>query len=159
MLRLTSLWILLCLATTAQARLIVYESFDYASTGDFGRQNSLVQMPGTGFGFATNSSWDIGGYGVSASNWQIADGSLTYPGLPVANNSVIAEPANGVRGASRAAAAPFMGATAPTTNYFSFLIRSTASDPSKFGGLYFDTGANNRGSAAASGQHFVKTSS
>src|SRR6476620_9402138 len=99
----SALGAVLYLAAAARADLIVYESFDYAAG------LPIVQIPGTGTGFAAGSKWNVGGRGASFSNWMTTGGSLSYPGLPVANNSVSAAPTADISGAYRDTAAAFVG--------------------------------------------------
>ena len=141
--RLLCVLMLLYVVVPARADLIVYESFDYPGTDANGRGLPIVQLAGTGTGFVSGSKWNVGGRSAFSSNWSTTTGSLAYPGLSVANNSVEALASSAIQGAYRDTAAAFLRGPS-SVNYLSFLIRWTdaAGALGGFGGIYIDGGVS-----------------
>ena len=100
-------------ARPAFADLIAYDGFNYSPGGD---------LAGNAGGSGFVGAWAPGGFNASIStNYDVAAGSLPFPGLLTGGNRVATGSTDAIAGVSRALASP-LGANASTT-YFSMLLR------------------------------------
>ncbi len=102
-------------ANMSHAALIAADSFDYSPV-----QSDLVGKNG-GIGF--NQNWFAGGFNIGLStNFDIAQGSLSYPGLETSGNRVSSIAVGTISGVARAFP-QIINSSQSTTRYLSFLVR------------------------------------
>ena len=135
-------FLLLALVASAPVRadLLSGDAFAYSPTGS----DLVGKAGGSGWGGA----WSPGGFNASINNnFDIAGGSLTFPGLETSGQRVSSGAQNAISGVSRTLAAP-IAANQTTTRYLSALMRLdgtlNAGAFNGFFGLYLDGGGINQ---------------
>jgi hypothetical protein len=110
--------VLLCLcAAESRGALIAYEGFGYRNIGV-----DLLGRTGGAESFGFAGPWAVGGFNASVhTNYDIAEGSLTFGNLLTDGNRARTGPTAAIAGLTRTFSTP-VGA-AGTTRYFSFLLR------------------------------------
>jgi PEP-CTERM motif len=133
----------LCLHhSTAHAALQSSDSFEYSPVGS----DLLGKAGGTGW----NGPWSAGGFNASFNNnYDIASGSLIYPGLASSGERVTSGAQNAISGITRNLAVPIPAAlNQTTTRYLSVLLRLDSSLNvgafNGFFGVYLDGGTVNQ---------------
>jgi hypothetical protein len=125
---------------SARGDILSSDSFNSAPLGS----DLLGKSSGSGWG----GPWTTGGFNASThTNYDIAGGSLTFPGLETSGERVASGAQNAIAGISRTLATP-IAANQTTTRYLSALMRLdgplNAGAFNGFFGLYLDGGGINQ---------------